>query len=300
MSDWARLALKLHRFELAFLAIALLMLAVAMALVAWQLNVISGANPECFGLAGGPHCPDVLDKFILPDQIAETLLRLTLAAPLAGVFLGAPVVAREIEAGTAQFTWAFARSRVAWALARSLPIAAVLFGLLAIVGWAGQWLVEARATGQDIGFNEADVRGFGVPLRGLLAFTGAVLCGALFGRVLPALLAAIPVYVVALLMIGLLLGPWRSSESIVQPMGRGEIRPGAFIIEPVAILPDGSVIPEDRSDGMPEGSFQDALRLLPASTASIWILRELAAISLMSGALGALALAVTRRRRPLG
>jgi hypothetical protein len=298
---WTRLTLKLHRFELALLTIALIILAASMGVVAAQLSAIAAVSPECFGSApGGSHCPDVLDMLRLPDQIAETLLRLTLAVPLVGVVLGAPIVAREIEAGTAQFTWAFAESRIRWAIARSAPVALVLFCLLSVVGWASEGLAHARSLGQDLGFTEADVRGLAVPLRGVLAFAAALLGGAILGRVLPALLVAIPLYAGALLVIALLLSPWRSSEAIVRPMGLGEVHPGALVIEPVAILPDGTVIPEDRADGLPEGSFQDGLRFLPASAAPTWIMREHIAILLMTLILGVAGLAVTRRRRPLG
>jgi len=298
---WTRLALKLQRFELALLTIVLLIMAMAMAIVAEQLRSIGAANPECFGAAlGGTHCPKVQDAFRVPDQFAEMLLRLTLVIPLVGVVLGAPIVAREIEAGTAQFAWGFAESRIRWALSRLAPVAVVLCLLLAIVGWAAEGLVQARSAGQEVGFTEADVRGLAVPLRGLLSYAAALLCGALLGRVLPALLLAIPLYAGALLVVALLLSPWRTSEAIVRPMGLGEVRPGALVIEPVAILPDGSVIPEDRADGLPEGTFQDGLRFLPATTAATWIVRESGAILLMTMLLGIVGLESTRRRRPLG
>ena len=40
----------------------------------------------------------------------------------AGLFLGVPVVARELERGTARLAWSLAPSRMRWYLARLLPL----------------------------------------------------------------------------------------------------------------------------------------------------------------------------------
>ncbi len=64
-----------------------------------------------------------------------------LLAVLAGVFLGAPTVAREIENGTARFAWTQAASRRRWLLTQVGPFACLLaaaaLGLGAEFGW---WL----------------------------------------------------------------------------------------------------------------------------------------------------------------
>ena len=44
----------------------------------------------------------------------------------AGLFLGVPIVARELERGTARLAWSLAPSRMRWFLARMLPILVVL------------------------------------------------------------------------------------------------------------------------------------------------------------------------------
>lgn len=160
-------------------------------------------------------------------------------------------------------------------------------------------LAVARLAGADPGFNDLDQRGLIVPLRGLVAFSLAVWIGALVGQVLPAILASIPAFVLVLVVIGSSLGPWRVAESIVLPFGQGAIMPGALVIESVAILPDGTVVPEELVDGLPEGSFVDAARVLPATAASTWIARETIALAIVSLLASAGALATIKRRRPI-
>lgn len=300
MREWARLAFKLQRFELLAIGVTLAVLSTAMIVFAWQLNDLVRMNPNCFGSAqGAPQCPDVLDAFILPSQIAENLLRLSVITPLVAIILGVPIVAREIESGTAQGTWALASSRTRWAVGRSLPIVIALAVALGIVGWAAEGLAAARVAGSTLGFADSDARGLIVPLRGVVAFVLAVLIGAWMGRVLPALLTTVPALIIVLLLASFALAPWRVSESVVLPFGRGAISPGSMVLEVVAILPDGTIIPEDRADGLPEGAFQDAVRVLPPSSASAWILREGATLALISTLVTIAAIGVIRRRRPM-
>ncbi len=68
-------------------------------------------------------------------------LMLQLLVLLAGMFLGAPLLPREIDDGTAKLAWTQAASRTRWLLAQVLPLASLLalaaLGLGAVWGW---WL----------------------------------------------------------------------------------------------------------------------------------------------------------------
>jgi len=70
---------------------------------------------------------------------AQTVPFLLLAVPiLLGVFVGAPVLARELESGTFRFAWTQACGRVRWAVVR--------LGLLAAALTVGNWLRSAHFT----------------------------------------------------------------------------------------------------------------------------------------------------------
>lgn len=96
-----------------------------------------------------------------------------------GLFLGVPVVAREIEARTAPVAWALDPGRGRWLVQRVLPVllVAVIFGLL--IGIGGELLTAVSAFGEHplgTGFVDDGSRLGQVPVRTLGVF---VLAGAL-------------------------------------------------------------------------------------------------------------------------
>ena len=59
--------------------------------------------------------------------LADHLPHLVMLLPgLIGVFVGAPLVARELESGTFRFAWTLARSRVQWIVTKLVLLAVVL------------------------------------------------------------------------------------------------------------------------------------------------------------------------------
>jgi len=301
MRDWVSLAARLQRFEVVTIGIVLLVLLVAVVILTGQMQAMIGADPACFGAAsaGGPQCPDVIDAFAGPDQIAEVLLRLVWLTPGIGIILGAPIVAREIESGTAQITWALANSRVRWLIGRSAPAAVAVIVALALLGIAADSLTQARLGGDPPGFIAFDQRGPIVVLRGLLALVLSVVIGMRLGRVLPALMLATVALVLVLAFIGLGIGSWRTSDAAIRPFGRGAVLPGSVVLDVVAVLADGSVVAEDRTDGLPEGSFTDAVLVLEPAQASSWMLREALVLVATSGAVSFAGLWRLSRRRPI-
>jgi ABC-type transport system involved in multi-copper enzyme maturation permease subunit len=101
--------------------------------------------------AGHPGCPvGVNATFCLPDDalgmVAQQIMRLDLVQyglvvlpALAGAFIGAPLVAREIENGTHRLAWTQGVTRVRWIFAKlsllfvPLMLAAGLLGILEII-----------------------------------------------------------------------------------------------------------------------------------------------------------------------
>ena len=78
----------------------------------------------CGGLSG-PRCQTQLtafeqDYFSWADHLPHLLMFLP---GLIGVFVGAPLVARELESGTFRFAWTLARSRVQWVIAKLVLLA---------------------------------------------------------------------------------------------------------------------------------------------------------------------------------
>ena len=61
----------------------------------------------------------------------------------AGLFLGVPIVARELERGTARLAWSLTPSRMRWYLARMLPVLVVLALVTFLAGVAADRFVAA-------------------------------------------------------------------------------------------------------------------------------------------------------------
>jgi hypothetical protein len=121
---------------------------------------------------------------------------LLIAVPfVGGILVGAPLVAREIEHGTAPISWALAGSRRRWLSTRLLAAALLLVPLLIGLAYASNVLEGAINRGWDpsADFHNYLSRGVPVILWGVLAATVATLLGVGLGRTLPAVFLALVV-----------------------------------------------------------------------------------------------------------
>jgi hypothetical protein len=303
MIAWPRTVLRLQRFELLALALVTVAWAFVASFLVWQMGGFTQANPECFAdFAGGPHCSDILDAFAPWEQAAQFLLAVVVAAPFAiGLILGVPVVAAEIERGTAQIAWSLSLSRVRWLAWRALPLLVVATLMLLVYAVGGEFLVRGRLGMNDPGFLSFGDRGLLIVVRGLMILSLAVLIGAWIGRTLPGLLVAAAL--AGLITFGLNFGldSWRSAEAVVetdQQFGRDPDLLRGLYLGQVAVLPDGSVTRDRHVDRLP-AEYEEGFLILPASTFWSWTLREGAILILMGAGTSVLLTDVLRRRRPL-
>ena len=118
---------------------------------------------------------------------------------VAGIAFGAPLVAKEIEQGTAPMSWALAGSRRRWLLGKMLGAGLLIVPLLLVVGLASDALQGAAIPGTDphASFVNYSSRGVLVVFWGLAALLGTVALGTLLGRTLPAVFLALVVCVLA-------------------------------------------------------------------------------------------------------
>ncbi|AQW50101.1 translation initiation factor IF-2 [Streptomyces violaceusniger] len=118
--------------------------------------------------------------------------RLLIALPaLIGVFIGAPLFARELEMGTHQLVWTQSVSRTRWLIAKlALPLAVVTAGTAVLAALYTWWWRAARTQFQDIAWGTAvpfDATGpAAVALAPLAFFVGAA-AGLLLRRTVPAM-----------------------------------------------------------------------------------------------------------------
>jgi hypothetical protein len=148
---------------------------------------------------GTPRCQTAYENFTHNYQTwVQYLPRfLTFLPMVSGVFLGAPLIAREIETGTFRFAWTQGRSRVQWITVKLVLLSIVLCGLALAFSavfdwWYGPWhLLSGRMRGGEAYENE----GLVFAGRTVFAFTLGALLGLLIRRAVPAMAATAAVWV---------------------------------------------------------------------------------------------------------
>jgi hypothetical protein len=112
---------------------------------------------------------------------------------LAGIFIGGPLLARELESGTFRFAWTQGCGRLRWTVSRLVPLAVLVAAgtaaLSLVISWYAQPFLAADATSV---FRSTlfDLRGVDLAAWTLAAFTIAALAGLLIRRTVAAMAAA--------------------------------------------------------------------------------------------------------------
>lgn len=132
-----------------------------------------------------PGCDELMHTFWgYHSGAGHPRVRLALLAPVVGLLLGVPLVAREIELRTTELAWSLALRRSRWLLARLLPMLVLALIGFVVLGWLSEHLFGAMEVGRarpDL--TEVASQGPTFVARGLMALG----IGLLAGRTLPAL-----------------------------------------------------------------------------------------------------------------
>jgi hypothetical protein len=172
-------------------AISAALLAAFAALVVFTGLHIAAQFHAAFGSClTANNCRFPNDDIALDGGPVGFIVEFTLAVPaLLGMFLGAPLVAREIETGTGQFAWTQAVTRRHWLAIKVgwLLLAALVWG--GAVGALVTWWSGPRNAAYLSAFNPGtfDVQGIMPAAYSLFAMALGITAGTLIRRVLPAL-----------------------------------------------------------------------------------------------------------------
>ena len=201
---WRRMAgitWRQHRIALAGVAVLLGALAVYEWLTGESLHHAWVAVITCHP-ASSPACQNLVRAF--PENFLSLGSLLQVVPALIGAFVGAPVLARELETGTFRYTWTQGFGRWRWALAKLALLAVVLAAAAGAFGVLVSWHYQPYfATGnQALGLPQLSpfdsdlfsLRGVALPAWTLAAFAIGALAGMLIRRVLPAIVATLAAY----------------------------------------------------------------------------------------------------------
>src|ERR1700739_606075 len=122
---WRRMAWvtwRQHRITLTGVAVFLGALAVCLWKVGLGLHQAYAAAVACHPV-GSPACDNLQNSFSGMDGFLANGYVLAAVPALIGAFAGAPVLARELEAGTFRYAWTQGFGRWRWTLAKLVPLA---------------------------------------------------------------------------------------------------------------------------------------------------------------------------------
>jgi hypothetical protein len=174
-----------------------LLVALAAAAFGTRLPIQAAFHREslsaCLPPAARSGCDIIVPHFEAEFGGLVTALRTLAVLPvLAGLFVGAPLLARELELGTHRFAWTQGVTRRRWLLSKTVWLAAgtLLAGAAAsalVMWWRGPYdTLEGR-----IGPSSFDIEGLVVPAYALYALALGVLAGLVFRRTVAAMTATL-------------------------------------------------------------------------------------------------------------
>ena len=146
----------------------------------------------------GPHCSTRVDAFGHDQNRATQLTACFLPLPvLFGLFLGAPLLAREYESGSFRFAFTQGVGRTRWLVTKLLllgafTLVATLAFTLVVVWWYGPLVALNGRLGAGTVF---EIYGPVFVARALFAFTLGVLVGALVRRTVAAIAVTLAVWI---------------------------------------------------------------------------------------------------------
>lgn len=189
----ALLSFRIQRFETVVIAFATIASVLVSALVISAINAPTFAACRGEGEAGFSA---VCQTGIFPwlSRIARLSLAIVPIFPIvAGLLAGAPIVARELEAGTARLAWSLGPSRMRWFVQRAAPIFVLVLAASLAIGATADALAHLLFPGVDLDASFASFRGRGllVAAQALLVTSVALAVGAILGRAAPTLVLAL-------------------------------------------------------------------------------------------------------------
>lgn len=240
----SRVTLKQHRFEVGVAALAAIAVGLMASAVVYRLDAID-VPPGCIndwltlGPEGRPHCAGPMRSWvpIVAVEAQAVLSSMSFLPFVVGLLGGVPIIARELESGTAQTAWSLNGSRLKWLLRVAVPVVVVLSVAIAFSA-AGASAVEERrvawglSPAQSIGSH-----GPVVVVRAFGAFGLGLVAGAAIGRSLPGFVVGAILTAVVLFGVGVANERWLAIQEPVVIDASTDITTGW-----AWLTPDGATI----------------------------------------------------------
>ncbi|MDQ6879442.1 MAG: hypothetical protein M3082_17450, partial [Candidatus Dormibacteraeota bacterium] len=161
---------------------------------------------------------------------------------LVGVFVGAPLVARELETGTFRFIWLQSITRTHWFIAKVVVLVAacvlVATALSAITAWAMEPLVRVDGIQLSGSMNQLvpplyDLTGIALPAATLLALSLGILAGTMTRHIVVAMFITVLLFALVRVPVTLARPHFAAPLTLSSEVGAGGNRPS---------IPPGSLV----------------------------------------------------------
>lgn len=178
-----------HRTELLIASLIAIGFAFGISLLTLLINGDAPGVQHVCSTTPGPLClaaeNDYVGRYSLPNFLIYDCM---LALPgLAGIFIGAPLLAREFDQGTARLIWTQGISRRRWITTKLGFVLVVVSGLSGIVALLSIQMVTAQTQVFTSRWSSFDVQGLPFVAYTVLAIALGVAVGGLVRRVLPSM-----------------------------------------------------------------------------------------------------------------
>jgi hypothetical protein len=209
---WRRMAWvswRHHRIALGGVALFLGALAVWLWIAGLQLHHAYAAAAGCHP-SSSAACQNLIAVFQSTNVILKGGFVLQPLPALIGAFVGAPMLAREIETGTFRYAWTQGFGRRRWTLAKLVLVGVAVAAIAAAFSVLVSWYYQPYLTGNGTVFSSPsplspglfDLRSVAFAAWTLAAFAIGALAGLLTRRVVPAIVATLAAYAGLAFLVG--------------------------------------------------------------------------------------------------
>ena len=210
---WRRMAWvswRHHRVALGGVAVFLGVLAVWLWTAGLSLHHAYATAAACHP-SSSAACQNLINAFQATNVILKGGFVLQALPALIGAFVGAPMLAREIETGTFRYAWTQSFGRRRWTIAKLVLIGVALAAIAGAFSLLVSWYYQPYlASGNGAVYSSPsplspglfDLRGVAFAAWTLAAFAIGALAGLLIRRVVPAIVATLAAYTGLALLAG--------------------------------------------------------------------------------------------------
>jgi len=326
MLDVVRVSYRLHRFEVLVVVLGCALVAITAAIVTAHLNSAAAAIPagcfdNWFAALGDPTsaCEAPMRAFsdLNYSEASMVMAAMSVLPFVAGLLLGPPLVAHELETRTAETAWVLAGARWRWLAGLVIPAGVLVLVAVGIVAGLTTLLDAARQPWLAGGPSWDDIGLYGpvVIARALAAFAIGLLLGALVGRTMPALTLAVIACVLLFALTWFARWAWVDANAVLVDGRNGNTNGGLTVGQQMFQAPDGTLLTTEQAYakvpaeiiadptgegafGWMEANYREVYRGVPASYAPTWAGIETIGLTGISAVLIVGSFIVVERRRP--